>query len=69
MKDKLIMALADPVKQAKLRTICIVLNSLGTCGDYTRMDELGKPTRQRYIDMVTISDMPLGRLYDKLFKR
>ena len=69
MRDGLIMALAENVKQAKLRTICIMLNSLGKAIDYSEIDAEGKPTVIRYIDMVTIGEVQLGKLNDILFNK
>ena len=69
MKDGLIMALADNTKQAKLRTICMMLNSLGKTQDYSQIDSAGNPTSTRYIDMLTIGEVSLGKLNDVLFNR
>ena len=69
MRDGLIMAIADNTKQAKLRTICIMLNSLGKAIDYSEIDSTGNPTSTRYIDMVTIGEVSLGKLNDVLFNK
>ena len=69
MRDGLIMALAENVKQAKLRTICLVLNNLGKTQDYSQIDAAGNPTSTRYIDMVTIGEVQLGKLNDILFNK
>ena len=69
MRDGLIMAIADNTKQAKLRTICIMLNSLGKTQDYSQIDAAGNPTSTRYIDMLTIGEVQLGKVWDTLFNK
>jgi len=70
MNEALILALADPSIEAKLRTICNVLRASGETGDYSSWDGANKPGKQRYIDMVTygVGGITLGQL-DKVLNK
>jgi hypothetical protein len=52
INEALILTLADKNKEARLRSICIQLNSKGKTKDYNTLDSKGDPVDQEFSELV-----------------